>query len=150
MKVFISVGSNIDPEANVPEALKRLSREITILRISAFHRTEPLNRPEQDPFLNGVVEAETSLDPRDLKFSVLRKIEAELGRERSEDRYAARTIDLDILLCGDLVIDEPDLKIPDPEIAERPFLAIPLHELDPDLVLPGTNLSLKEIVEGLE
>ena len=142
--VFISVGSNIDPEANVFAALERLNRKAPILRISIFYLTEPIGRPEQQPFYNGVVEVETSLEPHPLKFSVLRKIEAELGRERTEDRFAARTIDLDILLHGNRVIREQDLEIPDPEIGKRPFLALPLLELVPRLVLPGSDLELEK------
>jgi dihydroneopterin aldolase/2-amino-4-hydroxy-6-hydroxymethyldihydropteridine diphosphokinase len=108
------------------------------VRISAFYASPALGRPEQPDFYNGAVEAETELSPRELKFSVLRAIEAELGRRRSADRYAAREIDLDLALYDELVCREPDLVLPDPEIAARPFLAVPLAELAPDLILPGS------------
>ncbi len=80
--------------------------------LSTFHATPPLNRPEQPSFFNGVVEVETNIPPRALKCEVLRRVEAELGRVRSDDPWTARTIDLDIAIYDDLVIDEPDLRIP--------------------------------------
>jgi 7,8-dihydro-6-hydroxymethylpterin-pyrophosphokinase len=84
-----------------------------------------------------VAEIATELPPRALKFEVLRPIEAELGRRREEDRYAPRPIDLDLLLYDDVLLTEEGLVLPDPELWSRPFLAHPLHELAPGLVLPG-------------
>jgi dihydroneopterin aldolase/2-amino-4-hydroxy-6-hydroxymethyldihydropteridine diphosphokinase len=146
--VYISVGSNIDPEANVFTALGLLHREAPLVRISTFYITEPISRPEQPPFYNGVVEVETDLEPHPLKFSVLRRIEAELGRRRTDDRFAARCIDLDILLHRDRVIHAGGIDLPDPEISRRPFLAVPLSELAPDVVLPGSNRLIREVAAG--
>ena len=143
--IFLSVGSNIDPEANVAAGLQLLGRAVKIVRISTFYATEALDRPEQPPFYNGVVAGETQISPRDLKYHILRGIEAQLGRQRTADKYAPRTIDLDVLVYGDWVQDTDDLVLPDAEIPERPFLAWPLFELAPDLVLPGSNRSLREI-----
>ena len=148
-RVFIAVGSNIDPERNVRAAVRALAAEVRIVALSTFHATPPLNRPEQPGFVNGVVEVETALPPRALKFRVLRRIEAELGRVRGEDRWAPRTIDLDIAIYDDLVIDEPDLRIPDPDIVERAFLADPLAELAPELELPGTGRTMRDIASAL-
>jgi len=94
---------------------------------------------QQPLFLNGVVKVRTGLDALTLKLDVLRGIESVLGRVRTADAHAARTIDLDILLYDSAIIEEPKLRIPDPDIRERPFLAIPLLELAPDLVLPDTG-----------
>lgn len=146
--IYISVGSNIDPEANVFAALELLNREAPLMRISTFYLTEPIDRPEQPPFYNGVVEVDTALEPHPLKFSMLRRIEAELGRNRTGDRFAARCIDLDILLHGNRVIHEEGMEIPDQEIIRRPFLAVPLFELAPDAVLPGSNRSIREVAAG--
>ncbi len=148
--IYIGVGSNIDPDRNVRQALLRLAEETAIRAISTFYRTRPVGSRGQPYFYNGVVEVETELPPRELKQSVLLGIEAEMGRQRSADRYAPRPIDLDILLYGELVLSTEGLTIPDPEIAERPFLAIPLHELDPGLVIPGSTLALDEIVSRLD
>jgi len=147
--VYIGVGSNIDPETNIVKALQPLTEHVQVHAISTFYRTAPLDRPEQPPFVNGVVEVGTEIEARPLKFDLLRPIEKALGRVRTEDPFAARTIDLDILLFDDAVIHEPSgpdgaVHIPDPEIAERPFWAIPLLELAPDLILPGTATPLAQ------
>ena len=138
-RVFIAFGSNIEPEKNIRQALQLLKRALRLQQISTVYRTPPLLHPEQPPFYNGVLLAETDLPPAELKHAVLQPIEAELGRRRSEDKFAPRTIDLDLLLYNDLVIETPDLIVPDPEITRRPFLARPLAELVPDLLLPGTQ-----------
>jgi 7,8-dihydro-6-hydroxymethylpterin-pyrophosphokinase len=77
--------------------------------------------------------------------SVLRRIEHDLGRIRTDDKYAPRTIDLDILVYDDLVVETDGVVIPDPEIANRPFLAIPLCELDPGLTLPDSGLAVCDL-----
>ena len=148
-QVYIGIGSNIDPEANIVNALQLLAEHVQAHAISTFYGTAPLSRPEQPSFVNGVVEVGTGIEARPLKFGVLRPIEKTLGRVRTEDPYAARTIDLDILLFDDAVIHEPSgpdgaLHIPDPEIAARPFWAVPLLELAPDLILPGTAAPLAQ------
>ena len=81
-----------------------------------------------------------------MKFGVLRAIERELGRVRTGDAYAARTIDLDILLYDDLVVEEEGLTLPDPDICRRPFLFLPLLDLDEHLRLPGAEKPLRELV----
>ncbi len=145
VEAYIAVGSNIEPEQNILKALERLQQKATVAEVSTFYRTEPLGRPEQPDFLNGVWKILTPWPPRTLKFEVLRPIEAALGRVRSEDRYAPRTIDLDILLYGDAVIREPDLEIPDPDLRRRPFLAAAVLELAPELLLPDTGQALREL-----
>ena len=139
---FITVGSNIEPKANIPAALERLQGWVLVRAVSVFYRTAPIDRPDQPFYLNGVFHVETELTARALKFDVLRQIEAELGRKRSPDRFAARTIDLDIAVYGDQVVDEAGLCIPDPDIVTRPFIAVPLLELAPKLVLPDTGQAL--------
>lgn len=145
--VFVAVGSNIDPERHILEALGRVKQYGRVTGVSTFYRTEPVGRPEQQSFLNGVWRIETSTSARVLKFDCLRVIEADLGRVRTADKWASRTIDLDIILYGDAVIDEPGLRIPDPEIRVRSFIAIPLLELAPDLVLPDTKECLASVVD---
>jgi dihydroneopterin aldolase/2-amino-4-hydroxy-6-hydroxymethyldihydropteridine diphosphokinase len=132
IRAFIAVGSNVAPEENIPEAFGQLRNHARVIACSTFYRTPPLNRPEQPAFINGVWEIETGLLPRAMKFDLLRPIEARLGRVRSKDKYAPRPIDLDILLYGAWVMDEEDLRIPDPDIYSRAFLAWPLYELAPN------------------
>jgi 2-amino-4-hydroxy-6-hydroxymethyldihydropteridine diphosphokinase len=105
------------------------------------------DRPQPD-FLNAVVALEVDLDPRALQAE-LRRIEAGLGRARTADKYAPRTIDLDLLLYGDQVIQEGRLRVPDPELPRRAHLAIPLAELAPDQVHPELGESFATIAARL-
>jgi len=147
---FVAVGSNIEPERNIPAALERLAARVHVVAVSTHYRTEPVERPEQPPFVNGVWMIETRLSARELKFDVLRPIEAEMGRRRTQDRFAPRPIDLDVVVHGDSVVREPDLVVPDPEVLERPFLAVPIVELAPHVRLPGTDLPLAEMPVSME
>ena len=144
---FLSLGSNVEPEKNILEAIKLLSKHAEILKSSTVYLTEPLLHKPQPKYYNCVVKIETVIEPRKLKFDILRAIEDELGRNRTEDKYAARTIDIDILLYGDLRLSAEDLVIPDPEIENRAFLALGLYEVEPGLILPATNRPIKEIAD---
>ncbi len=137
VRAFIGIGSNIEPQRNVREALRLLARRERVVAVSTVYRTEPIARPEQGPYYNCVVEIKTDTPPLQLKFGSLRPIEAALGRVRGPDRWAARTIDLDLLAYDELAVREDDLILPDPDIAVRAFLALSLCELAPDLELPG-------------
>ena len=115
----------------VPLALAELSKHLDVEASSNFYWSAPLERPEQGRFLNGVWRARTERSPRDVKFEILRPIEATLGRRRQADKHAARCIDLDLLMYGQRRLQEPDLILPDPEIPLRAFLWHPLRELLP-------------------
>ncbi len=140
---YLAVGSNIGPEKNVPIAVERLREKVEVVAVSNFYRTKALRRPDQADYRNGVVAVRTSMAPRELRDKVLRPIEAMLDRNRSEDKYAPRTVDLDLILYGDEVIRETDMNLPDDDLRERPFIAVPLLEIAPELVLPddGTRLA---------
>ncbi len=146
---FVSVGSNIDPDANIRKALLMLAENVRLLAVSMFHRTQPVGSPGSPEFYNGVVKIDTDLTPRELKFDVLREIERSLGRERGADKYAPRTIDLDIAVYDNVVVREPDLMIPDPDTRTRPFVAVPLLELAPDMVLPDDGAALADVAAPL-
>lgn len=148
-RAFISLGSNIDPAKNIAEALRALSCSVQITKLSTVYLTEPEGRPEQPLYYNCVVELETAIRPVELKRRVLRPIEEALGRKRSEDKYAARTIDLDLIMYDDLMMMTADLMLPDPDIVRRPFLAIPLFELAPGLVLPGSGMRIETAASAL-
>ena len=126
---FVAVGANIEPETNIEAALEALMQQLDVQETSTFYRTSPVERKEQPRFVNGVWKVGSTLAPRQLKYEVLRKIEVQLGRVRTDDTHAARPIDLDVVLFGDSVISEPGLAIPDPDIRTRPFIAVPLLEL---------------------
>ncbi len=145
--IFVGAGSNIEPEENIKKALSLLMEDVAITQISTFYRTEPLGRKEQPFFYNGVIEIDTDMPPQKLKEDVLHGIETRLKRKRGHDADSPRTIDLDLIIYGGLVVNRPGLVLPDPDIIERPFLAVPLLELSPDLVIPGVNLRIRDAAQ---
>jgi 2-amino-4-hydroxy-6-hydroxymethyldihydropteridine diphosphokinase len=135
---FVGIGSNLgDREAHVRRALELLAAEqgIDVVGVSELRETEPVGPVEQGPFVNGAVRLATELSPRQLLERLL-AIEQRLGRVRKE-RFGPRTIDLDLLVYGHEVIDEPGLIVPHPRLHERRFALEPLADLAPDLVVPG-------------
>ena len=150
VRAFVGIGSNIRPEENVRKALQLLASQVNLVGISTVYSTEAEGQPELPRYYNCVAEIETEISPTQLKHEVLRKIEEKLGRERTEDKYAPRTIDLDLILYGDLVLKSDDLVLPDPQIQGRPYLAIPLYELDSELILPGIDIRMEEVAGQLE
>jgi 2-amino-4-hydroxy-6-hydroxymethyldihydropteridine diphosphokinase len=136
--VFIGIGSNLgDREWLIREALSLLGAKdgIEVAAVSAIRETDPVGVVDQPRFLNAAARLETELSARDVLDTLL-AVERELGRVRVE-RYGPRTIDLDLLVYGDQVIDEPGLRVPHPRLQERRFVLEPLAELDPALVVPG-------------
>ena len=146
-RVYIAAAGNIDPERHILAALKALGAIAPVEAVSTFYRTSALGRPDQPDYLNGVVAIRTDKAPRLLKFEVLRKIEADHGRIRTPDKFAARTIDLDILVHGAALIDEEDLKVPDPDLRSRVFLGKALLELAPQITPPGWTIPLAEALD---
>jgi 2-amino-4-hydroxy-6-hydroxymethyldihydropteridine diphosphokinase len=140
--VFIAIGSNINPQDNISNAVAALKTYVTIAAVSNFYKTPAAGRSQQPDFLNGVIKIQTDLKPRRLKFDILRPIENQLGRVRCPDRNASRTIDLDMILYDLLVINAPDFRIPDPAVRLYSFVAVPLLELAGQLILPDTHTPL--------
>jgi 2-amino-4-hydroxy-6-hydroxymethyldihydropteridine diphosphokinase len=137
---FVGIGSNLgNREAHLARAIELLSAEdgIEVSAVSQIRETEPVGPVEQGPFLNGAVQVGTELAPRELLDRLL-GIEQRMGRVRRE-RYGPRTIDLDLLLYGDEVVDEPGLIVPHPRLKERRFALEPLSDLDPSLTIPGSG-----------
>jgi 2-amino-4-hydroxy-6-hydroxymethyldihydropteridine diphosphokinase len=135
---FIGIGSNLgDRETHLRTALDLLAAEegIEVVAVSQLRETEPVGPVEQGPFLNGAVQVTTELPPRKLLERLL-DVEKRLGRVRGE-RFGPRTIDLDLLVYGDEIVDEPSLALPHPRLHERRFALEPLAELAPYLVVPG-------------
>jgi 2-amino-4-hydroxy-6-hydroxymethyldihydropteridine diphosphokinase len=132
-RAYVGVGANLgDREATIRAALAALP---DVVAVSELRETAPVGVVDQPPFLNGAAALETELSPREL-LDVLLAVERRLGRERRE-RWGPRTIDLDLLLHGDDLVDEPGLTVPHPRLHERRFALEPLLDLDPDLVVPG-------------
>ncbi len=175
--VFIGIGSNLgDRQKNCEMAVERLrsSKIAKNVMISKWYETEAmvchseLRRSEESqeyniiqgilrpfgaqndnpPYINGATKLETELTPRQL-LTVLNKIEANLGRVRTSEKWGPRTIDLDILFYDDLIINEQDLKIPHPEAHKRIFVLSPLCDIAPDLIHPVLNRTATQLKEIL-
>jgi 2-amino-4-hydroxy-6-hydroxymethyldihydropteridine diphosphokinase len=163
-RAFIGVGSNIRPEENVLKALDLLRRTpgIRVVGVSTFYRTRALTSPgtpaepsrENPDYLNGVLEVRTALGPAALS-TVLEEAEATLGRLRGADKFAPRTMDLDLLLVLPLQQastasskEQEESYAPHPEVRSRSFVALPLFELDPHLLVPPDATPISEIAES--
>ena len=131
---FIGIGSNLgDRLSNINKAIAYLEscQQVQLKKISKFIETLPSGGPPQPRYINGVLKIKTSLSAS-LLLKLLQSIEKRLGRERRV-RFGPRTIDLDILLYGDCVIEDEDLSIPHPRMFQRPFVMQPLKEIEPDI-----------------
>jgi len=148
-RVFIALGSNINPEYNIREAVRRLASRCRLLAVSPVYETAPVGKTDQPNFLNAAALIETDLTALELKTQVLQVLEQELGRVRTEDKNAPRTIDLDIALFGDQVLDVGLRHIPDPEISKYSHIVVPLADLAPQQRHPETGQTLLEIAQGL-
>jgi dihydroneopterin aldolase/2-amino-4-hydroxy-6-hydroxymethyldihydropteridine diphosphokinase len=148
-RAFISLGSNIKPEQNLVEGVRRLAERCRLVAASPVYETRPVGTLNQPGFLNAAVLVETGLAAADLKVQVLQAIEAELGRVRTEDKNAPRTIDLDISLFNEQVMELGHRHIPDPEIVLFPHIARPLADLAPQMRHPETGQTLEEIAQSL-
>lgn len=150
---YLCLGSNIgDKVGFLQQAVKLLteSNSVTVVRSSAFYETEPWGNKDLDWFVNAVIEVKTKLPPREL-LNLCKLTESKMGRLSSlTGRYEARKIDIDILFYGDLIVNEPDLKIPHEHLHERAFALVPLLELIPDYIHPKYNKSLLQLHEDLE
>lgn len=146
---YVGVGASIEPEWNILRAVDLMTRLTTVTGTSTFYRTPALDRPDDPDFVNGALQVNTPLSPAAFKATVLRLLERWAGRTRTQDPYAPRVLDLDLLVHADNVIDEPGFQLPDPDIRTRRFVAQPLFELAPSLVLPDTETPLIGILADL-
>lgn len=149
-RAYLSLGSNLgDRRGYLREAVRRLATpEVVLRRLSSVYETEPQDLPDQPWFLNLVVELDTSLCPRDL-LAHIRGIENSLGRVR-EIPKGPRTLDIDILLYGDVVVDTAELTLPHPRMASRRFVLEPLAELCAELRHPVLERSVRELLAELQ
>ena len=145
----IGLGSNLDdPVRRVRQALQELGglARTQLLASSSLYRTAPVGKLDQPDFINAVAMLDTALSPRELLQELL-ALEARHGRVRSE-RNGPRTLDLDLLLLGDLVLHEPGLEVPHPRMHERAFVLLPLVQVSPDALIPGRG-SVKDLATRL-
>jgi 2-amino-4-hydroxy-6-hydroxymethyldihydropteridine diphosphokinase len=146
-EAFVGLGSNVGNRlAMLRLGVSGLARAGMVAAVSSLYETAPVGGPEQGPFLNAVALVDTDLDP-DAMFDVMIEIERGAGRERLV-RWGPRTLDLDLLVFGELTIRSDRLEVPHPRLAERRFVLEPLAELRPDLMLPEGS-SVGELMTGV-
>jgi 2-amino-4-hydroxy-6-hydroxymethyldihydropteridine diphosphokinase len=141
---YVGLGANLGDRES---AIRRATEQIGARRVSTIVETEPWGYENQPRFLNAVAEIDTPLTAQQLIVHLL-DVERRLGRERVGPKWGPRTIDLDLLLYGDAVIDEPGLQVPHPRLAERLFVLEPLAELAPGLEIPGFG-TVQALLAGL-
>ncbi len=145
---YLSLGSNLgNREENLDMALKLLAQRMRLGKVSSIYDTEPLGNTSQPRFLNLACEVFTHLTPEGL-LALAKGIEGKMGRRGRSGE--PRTIDIDILLYDDRVMETRDLVIPHPKMAERSFVLIPLAEIAPDLVHPVLKKSIKELNKAIK
>ncbi len=146
----IALGSNIGDSLTILEAaLKTLHKVpgITLTHKSNWYKTKAVGPPQPD-YLNGCIRLHVDIEPFKL-LEILLSIENQFGRERKE-RWAARTLDLDLLLYDDLILNAPTLQIPHPRMIERAFVLVPLVEIAPDYIEPVSRRAIKELVKDVD
>jgi len=146
--VYLSLGSNVgDREAQLRAAQARLSGVGRVVVASSFYETEPVEFTEQPWFLNFVLALETSNTPQQLMTAILR-IEEEMGRRRTQKK-GPRSIDIDILLFDDIIMDSTNLTIPHPALQQRRFVLEPMAEIAPEVVHPSLKKTIRELRDTL-
>lgn len=152
-RIYLSVASNIEPEANIFQAMVNLTQNCQIIALSRCFVTDAIPAPDQPPtkdlpyYINCVALLETHHEAEPFKFEVLRPLETQLGRIRTADKYAPRPIDLDILLFNNAVTEQENLTIPDPDIKKRWFLAQGILDITPEIRWPKTEEYLQAIAQ---
>jgi 2-amino-4-hydroxy-6-hydroxymethyldihydropteridine diphosphokinase len=147
-EVYVAVGSNLNAEHNVTLAVNELDREFSGVRFSPWYRNRAVGFEGED-FINLVAGFTTDL-PVDDVLSRLHKIEGLCGRPRDAPRWAPRSMDIDVLIYGDLVRSEPRLKLPRPDLLERAYMLGPLADLAPELIHPTAKLTIRELWERFD
>jgi len=147
--VYISLGSNLaDRKSNLEAVRSALPPAVVVQEASSIYETEPWGYADQPDFLNQILLAETQLTATDL-LAYVKDLEIAIGREPSF-RFGPRLVDIDIIFYGDQSIQEPDLEIPHPRFRERAFVLVPLAEISPDLLIPGTDQSVSDLLRELD
>jgi 2-amino-4-hydroxy-6-hydroxymethyldihydropteridine diphosphokinase len=142
-QVYVAAGSNVAPERHMSQAVAELERAFPGVRFSSWYRNRALGFEGED-FINLVAGFTTTLPVRTV-LERLHAIEARCGRPRDAPRWAPRSMDLDVLLYGDLVCEEPGLKLPRPDLVKRAYMLGPLAELAPEVMHPTAGLSVGEL-----
>jgi len=147
-RLFLLLGGNIGNKSAIfKEAKNKLHEKLgKIVKKSSIYETEPWGFKAKDNFWNQSLIIETLLSPKEV-LKITKETETELGRIRGEKRYTSRTIDIDILFYGNLIINEPNLEIPHPRMINRRFVLVPLSEITSDMIHPVFKKTIKELLE---
>ena len=151
MKIYLGLGTNIgDRLTNLDNAKIYLNKhlKITIIKESKIYETSPMEKKDQDYFLNQVIEIKTDLNAYQL-LNYIKEIESLMGRKQTEKKYFPRTIDIDILSFKYLNIDNNDLVIPHSKINSRKFVLKPWSDIASDYILPNSNLTIKQLLDSI-
>lgn len=151
MHYVIAVGSNLgDAPASVRQAMRDVEDRLAAADVlcSSLYRTAPVGGPEQPDFVNAVLALESDMAP-DAVLEVLHGIEQEAGRVR-DVRWGPRTLDLDVVIAGNIVSEDPVLTLPHPRAHERAFVLVPWHEIEPEASLPGIGPIAAVIEAGFD
>jgi 2-amino-4-hydroxy-6-hydroxymethyldihydropteridine diphosphokinase len=147
-RFYLSLGSNLgDREANLTRAVDGLRELGQVAAVSSFYETEPVELVDQPWFLNCAIALDTALTPFELLPAIL-TLEQDMGRQRTRKK-GPRTIDIDILLAADAVVDTPELTVPHPAMHERQFVLEPLAEIAPDALHPRTGKKISQLRDDL-
>ncbi len=155
MHAYLALGSNLPSPAGSPRqtldaALQRLEDMGHVTSHSRYYQTAPVGYADQPAFLNAAAALETTLDPQTLLTRLL-AIERDFGRDRSHGiPNGPRTLDLDLLLYDDLILDTPSLQLPHPRMQERIFVLVPLAEIAPDLLHPTLQKTMTQLLQDLQ
>jgi len=143
--VFLGLGSNIEPcRKSIETAISLLQKKFPCpIQISPIYQTEPFGGLDQSSYLNCCVCFSTDNQAHEV-LSVILEIENQLGRKRNESKWSSRSIDIDILLFGNLTLNSPELTIPHYDLSSRDFFLVPLLDLKPDLINPSTKKPIRE------
>jgi len=146
---WLLLGSNIRPERNLPRAVASIAKQETLLAVSSVWQSPPSDGSDQPDYLNAAILIRTAKSPAEIYTDVIAPIEQSLGRVRTADKFASRTVDIDLAMYDDSVEDFYGRKLPHPDILKRAYAALPLAEISPDKIHPETSEPLKNIAERL-
>jgi 2-amino-4-hydroxy-6-hydroxymethyldihydropteridine diphosphokinase len=147
-RVYVAAGSNVDPQVNLERALTELARIFGTLRVSPWYRNRAVGFDGPD-FINFVFGFDTTLGVH-ATLARLREVETLCGRPRNAPKWAPRSMDLDVLLYDDLVLEDPELKLPRPDLLVRPFMLRPLADIAPDLRHPTLGHTMSRLWAGFD